>query len=111
MNRSGFTLLEVLIALSIFAIVFAGTYNLLNKALFTEKSALTRLDLVLASTEMINLFWDTEPEETSGWVEAPDNMRFDSYKIEKIPMGIFGIKRVYWRFKKDGTTITYTLYY
>ncbi|BAT72182.1 general secretion pathway protein J [Thermosulfidibacter takaii ABI70S6] len=111
MRNRGFTLLEVLIALAVFALAFAGTYNLLNQALFTEENTINRIELVLSSSIPIALYWDTEPEETLGWKDATEDLGVGKYKIVKTPIGFYNIKKVEWSFKKNENIIAYILYY
>ncbi len=110
MNKKGFTLLEVLIALVIFAIISVGIYGLLNQSLFMENYAKNRISLILASTDYIYLNWDTPPNETVGWREIESN-GIEAYKVEKIPLGFHNIIRVNWSFKKGNTEISYVFYY
>ncbi len=110
LNKSGFTLLEVLIALVVFAIVSVGVYTLLNQSLFMENYAKDRLNLILASTEYIYINWDAPPEETIGFKEI-ETGDIDAFKVEKTPLGFQDIVRVDWFFRKNDTTIGYVFYY
>ncbi len=109
-NKSGFTLLEVLIALVVFAIVSVGIYGLLNQALFTQNYADERLNLILSSTSFIYKNWDEPPQETVGYTEIEED-GIDSYRVVKIPTGFHNIVRVEWSFKKGNTEIGYVFYY
>ncbi len=110
MNKKGFSLLEVLIALVVFAIVSVGAYTLLNQSLFMENYARNRFNLVLASTGFIYLNWDYPPDATVGFKEI-ESGGIDSYKVDKIPLGFHNIVRVNWVFKKGATKIEYVFYY
>ncbi len=110
MKKKGFTLLEVLIALVIFAIISIGVYGLLNQSLFMENYANDRLNLVLASTGYIYLNWENPPSETVDWREV-ESGGIDAYKVEKIPLGFHNIIKVNWIFKNGKTEIHYVFYY
>ncbi len=113
MNREkGFTLLEVLITLVVFATVSIGIFSLLNQSLFTYDYARDKLLMTLGSTKYIYINWNLPPEETWGWKYLNDkNSYIQAYKVNKSPTGIYNIIRVKWDFKKDNSIISYVFYY
>lgn len=110
MNRTGFTLLEVLISLAIFAFIAISSYALLNESILSESYAESKFDLILNSTKFIYLHWDNPPSETAGWNEIESD-GIDAYIIKRIPVGIYDIIRVEWTFKKDKSQVSYVFYY
>lgn len=108
-GNKGFSLLEVLIALAIFAISAFGVYGLLNECIYAQGFAQRRLELVLASTNLIFPSINNLPEATDGWVylENPD---IEAQRIDKEDRGIYGIIKTVWSFKKGKITIGYTFY-
>jgi len=109
-NRNGFTLLEVLIALVVFAIVSIGIYGLLNQSLFMANYANEKFNLTLASTSYIYTNWDIAPDETVGFKSVESN-GIDAYRVEKMPTGFQNVIRVEWTFKKGDTEVSYVFYY
>jgi len=110
LNKTGFTLLEVLVSLAIFAFIAVSSYALLNESLFAEGYAENKFNLVLNSTKFIYLHWDTPPSETAGWNEIESN-GIDAYRIKRVPIGIYDIVRVEWTFKKEKSQVSYVFYY
>ena len=104
----GFSLIEVLIALVVFAIASLGIYSLLSQSMLVQTTAWNRLSLVLETTDFVMKRWDTGFEETPGWVSLDDGIE---YKVEKMPVGLYDITKVYCSFRKGGEKLTYIFYY
>jgi len=96
----GFTLIEILIALAIFAIASFGIYGLLNQCLYAEDWTEKRLELVFDTTEFLSLGKITNEWERGieTWVNKE---KFDFYNIIEVK----------WGFKKNGIEISYVSYY
>ncbi len=109
-DKKGFSLLEVLIALAIFAISAFGIYGLLNECIYAQNFAQRRLELVLASTNLIFPAINNLPEPTDGWVYLEDNPDIEAQRISKESTGMYGIIKTEWDFKKGKITIGYTFY-
>ncbi len=109
MLNKGFTLLEVLVALIVFSILALSIYGILNQSLFVQEYSQRKLDLVLASTQYIYPDLDNLPDETAGWKDI-NTKDIDAYKVVKTPIGLYGVTRIDWLFKKDKVIIGYVLY-
>jgi len=110
LNKKAFSLIEVLIALVIFAISAFGIYGLLNQSAFVENVAMQKFYIVLDSTKFLYRYWYEPPQQTYDYVDNPDGF-IDAYKIVKKPIGLFNVVRVEWYFKKGDTVVSYVTYY
>jgi len=106
----GFTLIEILIALAVFAIGTFGIYGLLNQCLYAQDFAEKRLKLILNTTKSICFALETPPEVTNDWVYL-EKKGIDAHKVTKEKLGFFDIIKVEWSFKKAGIEISYEFYY
>jgi len=106
----GFSLLEVLIALTIFAISAFGIYGLLNQCLNVQDYTEKRLSLILSSTAFIYSALETPPEATNGWVYVEEK-GIDAYKVTKENLGFQDIIKVHWTFRQKGIEVSYVLFY
>ncbi len=107
---TGFTLIEVLIALVVFAIVAFGIYGILNQTLYAQNIAEKRLNLIMNANSIIYPSIDNYPDSTDGWADTEKD-GIDAQKISRQKIGIYDIIKLNWSFKKNGTVISYTFYY
>ncbi len=107
---NGFTLIEVLISLVIFAVIAFGIYGSINQTLYAQNSAEKKLALIMNANSIIYPLIDNYPDATDGWVDIEKD-GIDAEKIEKQKIGIYNIVKLTWSFRKDGESISYVFYY
>ncbi len=106
----GFTLIEVLIALVVFAIVAFGIYGILNQTLYAQNIAEKRLNLIMNANSIIYPSIGNYPNATDGWTDT-ETGGIDAQKVIKQKIGIYDIVKLKWSFKKGNTIISYIFYY
>jgi len=108
--KNGFTLIEVLIALVIFAIIVFGIYGIINQTLYAQNIAEERLSLIMNANSIIYPSIDNYPAATDGWIDISKD-GIDAQKISKQKIGTYDIIKLEWGFKKGDVSISYVFYY
>ncbi|MCL0068770.1 prepilin-type N-terminal cleavage/methylation domain-containing protein [Thermodesulfovibrionales bacterium] len=109
-NSKGFTLLEVLIAVSVLAISLMGVYTLMRTNIDIAFYAEKRITLAEAGGEMLHTLFAQEEIEPTPIERRLKGHEGVYYRIEVMPIGIAGIKKYRLTIEKRGLKIEYRFF-
>ncbi len=104
MNKIGFTLLEVLIALTLLAISFTGIFFLLNQSLDIESYSKDKTIVILKGYEKVIMYLDFNKEITN------DDKNNIQYEFDKKSTIYPSISEVNLKVKHGSAVQTYVFY-
>ena len=104
MNNKGFTLLEILIALTLLAISFTGIYFLLNQSIDIENYSKEKTVSILKGYEKVILYIDYNE------MLSDDDKENIKYELEKKPTIYPSVSEIHLKVIHGDATQTYVFY-
>jgi prepilin-type N-terminal cleavage/methylation domain-containing protein len=92
MNHKGFTLLEVLIAVSILTISFLSIYNLINSNISLSNFIDNKVELLGAQTELLYNLYSQDLTQESSLPDKIADYENVTYSLKILPSGIYNIQ-------------------
>ncbi len=107
---AGFTLLEVLIAITVLAISLSGIYFLLRSNIYTTEYSSNKVKLMESGTEIVYRLYSKEIIEPTPFPLSLNGYNDITYSIKKRPLPISNINEYSISVKKDATELEYIFY-